>query len=178
MKSIIDFIIDFFLLLFPIYFLFILNRKIKFRDILADFGIKKISFKSFFKHFIIVFLLLFFISLLINFIFVVIGISDLNLVTNTLESLSPFVIIYLLVVRVFLEEWFFRGFLVSKLGILASALIFSLAHFGYGSYVEVFGAFVLGLVLAYYYKKINNLWPLYAAHFAYNAIVILFITFG
>jgi uncharacterized protein len=78
---------------------------------------------------------------------------------------------------VFLEEWFFRGFLVSKTNVYISSFLFAIAHFGYGSYVEVVGAFILGLVLAFYYKKINNLWPLYISHLLYNSMVILLIYF-
>lgn len=87
-------------------------------------------------------------------------------------------IVYLLVVRVFLEEWFFRGFLVKKTGVLFSSILFSIAHIGYGSYVELFGAFILGLVLAIYFKRIQNLWPLVAAHLLYNlfAISVIFLS--
>ncbi len=98
--------------------------------------------------------------------------------TEKIKTLSPFLLIYLLVVRVFLEEWFFRGFLVSKMGVLFSAALFGIAHYGYGSIVEVTGAFILGIVLAYYFKRLKNLYPLYAAHFLYNSIVILIVFFG
>jgi uncharacterized protein len=105
------------------------------------------------------------------------GFSDLDLVTEKIKLLSPFFIFYLLIIRVFLEEWFFRGFLVYKTNILFSSILFAIAHFGYGSIVEVVGAFILGFVLAYYYKKINNLYPLYAGHVLYNLFVIVIIFF-
>ena len=143
---------------------------------MSNFGVKKISFKYFIKHTFIVFFILLFISMFINLVFILFGFTDLGLVTEKIKTLSPFFIVYLLVIRVFLEEWFFRGFLVYKTGILFSAFLFAAGHYGYGSIVEVVGAFILGLVLAFYYKKINNIYPLYAAHFLYNLMVIL-VTF-
>ena len=113
----------------------------------------------------------------VNFLFMLFGFTDLNLVSEKIQTLSPLFIIYLLIIRVFLEEWFFRGFLVYKTGILFSAFLFAAGHFGYGSIVELVGAFILGLVLAFYYKKINNLYPLYAAHLLYNLFVILVVFF-
>ncbi|MBI4043239.1 MAG: CPBP family intramembrane metalloprotease [Candidatus Diapherotrites archaeon] len=79
---------------------------------------------------------------------------------------------YLIVVRVFAEEVFFRGLLTPVLGIGGSALVFGAAHALYGSYLEVMGAALLGLLLAWRYKATKTLWVPVGAHMAYNIITI------
>jgi membrane protease YdiL (CAAX protease family) len=85
-------------------------------------------------------------------------------------------IFYLFVIRVFLEEWFFRGFLVNRIGVYLSSLLFAIGHISYGSIVEVIGAFILGVVLGKYYLKTKNLWVNYLAHFLYNFSAFLLMT--
>ncbi|MDD3177981.1 MAG: CPBP family intramembrane metalloprotease [Candidatus ainarchaeum sp.] len=110
--------------------------------------------------------------------FLIFGIeNDLHLVGDIIISFPIFYIIYLFVIRVFLEEWFFRAFLTKKTGIVISSLIFGFAHFSYGSIFEIIGAFLLGLLLSYNYKKNKNIFPNYIAHLLYNftAYALLFI---
>jgi membrane protease YdiL (CAAX protease family) len=75
------------------------------------------------------------------------------------------------------EEVFFRGFLVPRVGILASAAIFGLAHFTYNSTfgIEVIAAFVFGLISGYVYKKTNSLYPSIIAHILLNSISLLIL---
>ncbi len=79
---------------------------------------------------------------------------------------------YFLTVRVFAEEVFFRGFLAKHAGALVSSVLFALAHFAYGSVVEVAGAFALGLVLAAAFGQNKNLVPNILAHFFYNLVFL------
>jgi len=117
---------------------------------------------------------MFFISIIAS----LIQFNDLNKVNETVKTIievSPFLMVYYLVVRVFAEEVFFRGFLVKKIGIFGSSVIFGLAHFAYGSVIEVIGAFAAGLFLAYYFKKNDNLIPVILGHMAFNAIGLILV---
>jgi uncharacterized protein len=68
------------------------------------------------------------------------------------------------------EETLFRGFLVARLGILFSALIFGLLHYAYNSTfgIEMIFAFIFGLMAGYAFKKSNSLYPSLLAHILYN----------
>jgi len=79
-----------------------------------------------------------------------------------------------IIILVFIEEFFFRGFLVPKIGIILSTLIFAFFHYGYGSIAEIIGVFVLGLILAYWFKKRNSLIQNYFGHLFYNLLAITF----
>jgi membrane protease YdiL (CAAX protease family) len=72
----------------------------------------------------------------------------------------------------FLEELFFRALLVDHFGIFLSSLFFALMHNNYGSYYALVVAFVLGLLLSFWWKKDRNLYELFLAHFFYDIIII------
>ncbi len=92
-----------------------------------------------------------------------------------LINFSPLILVYLFIVRVFLEEFFFRAFLTPRIGALGSSVLFGLAHLGYGSNAEVIGAAVLGFVLAMFYHNNKRLVPNFIAHMLYNLVVIITI---
>ncbi len=73
------------------------------------------------------------------------------------------------------EEIFFRGFLVPRLGILPSAVIFGLAHYTYNSTygIEVIAAFVFGTIAGYVYKRTGSLYPGMVAHIMINSLAAL-----
>ncbi|VVB75269.1 CAAX protease self-immunity [uncultured archaeon] len=71
-----------------------------------------------------------------------------------------------------LEEFFFRAFLVPRVGPIISTLLFAGAHITYWSIAEIIGVFALGLILAYWYKRNNSLLQNYAAHLLYDFIAI------
>lgn len=71
------------------------------------------------------------------------------------------------------EELFFRGFLQPRFGILATSVVFSLAHLNYGSVSEVVVVFVLSLALGLAYRETRNLWTPVAAHFTFNFVQLL-----
>ncbi|MFA6329328.1 MAG: type II CAAX endopeptidase family protein [Candidatus Micrarchaeia archaeon] len=68
------------------------------------------------------------------------------------------------------EELFFRGLLSKKYGILASSVAFGIAHYFYGSVIEVAGAIAIGLLFAWYVRRTDNLVAPVFAHCAYNAL--------
>jgi hypothetical protein len=77
-------------------------------------------------------------------------------------------------VAVFAEEFLFRAFMVPRIGVAISTAIFGALHFGYGSWLEIAGAFALGLVLAYWFKKHKSLLQNFMGHMMYNVVAIAF----
>jgi len=172
-----DFLLDIFLFFIPLIFIFLINRANSFFQVFQMQGFTKKPIKEILKQTIIIFFLLFVLSFILGFLAQFFGISDLHLVEKEMLKFSPVIIIYLFVIRVFLEEWFFRGFLTPRLGVIFSSLLFAVGHIAYGSTIEVLGAFVLGVFLAKMYQKTGNLWPNILAHAIYNIVIysLLFI---
>jgi len=170
-----DFLLDVFLFLIPFYFVFLFDRVTNIKLAFYTLGLKPIKFKELLKNSLTIFLLLFFLSYLLGFFSVFFNVSDLEIVGKEILNFPFSVVIYLFIIRVFLEEWFFRGFLVPRVGIVFSSLIFAIGHLSYGSIIEVLGAFVLGVFLASTYNKTKNLWPNIIAHTLYNLIIYLFL---
>ena len=73
------------------------------------------------------------------------------------------------------EEIMFRGFMVNRLGIVASAIIFGLLHASYDSTfaIEVIAALFFGLITGYVFRKSGSLYPGIIAHIAVNSIAAL-----
>ena len=118
---------------------------------------------------------LFAVSFALTIILSLLHLNDLSAVEGIIEAISaePFyVLIYLMVVRVFAEEFFFRAFLVPRMGVIGSSLLFAASHITYGSGAEVIGALALGGVLGHYYSKEKKLLPNFIAHLLYNAVAI------
>jgi membrane protease YdiL (CAAX protease family) len=175
--NIFDFFLDILFFILPLFILIFVFKIRNIKDVFKELGLKKISFKSLVKHTCILFFLIFCTSFFLSFVFSLFGFQDLSLVSKTLLSLPKTYLIYLFIVRVFFEEWFFRGFLVKRIGVILSSIIFACMHIAYGSIVEIFGAFVLGVLLGRYFQKTNNLWPNYLAHMLYNVSAFLLLYF-
>jgi len=98
--------------------------------------------------------------------------NDINLVEEAVKQMKvnyPGYLLFIIVaIRSTTEEIFFRGFLVKRIGVLASSLIFGLSHIFYGSIAEVAGALILGLILAIAYERFGNLTPNIITHIVYN----------
>jgi membrane protease YdiL (CAAX protease family) len=107
---------------------------------------------------------------------IVLKFNDQQKVSEKITSLPVIVLLFAVIGAPLTEELFFRAFLVPRAGIIASAIVFGLLHFAYGSVVEVLGAVVIGLVLAASYKFTKNVAPCMLAHMLYNAISITVIT--
>jgi membrane protease YdiL (CAAX protease family) len=71
------------------------------------------------------------------------------------------------------EEVFFRGFLLPRVGVLAQAILFSLAHLSYVNALEVVVTFSLGLVLGLMRRRTGSLWGPLAAHFAFDFLELI-----
>jgi membrane protease YdiL (CAAX protease family) len=121
------------------------------------------------------FLLLFVAFVILSMILSVIGLNDLDKVANFIEQEREDLLGFGVIVTVilFVEEFFFRAFLIKRIGMFWSTIIFAAAHISYGSVAEVIGVFALGLILAYWYKKNNSLAQNYLAHVLYDLVAIL-----
>lgn len=75
------------------------------------------------------------------------------------------------------EEVFFRGFLQPRIGLVASSLLFGLAHIGYGTILQVVAPVLLGLFFGLLYRLSRTLWAPIAAHFTFNFVelVVLYL---
>ena len=103
------------------------------------------------------------------------GVDDTQRVAQAIHITAGYGLawlVYLVTVRVFAEEVFFRAFLTPRIGVAGSAVLFGAAHVLYGSYLEVAGAVVLGGLLAWRFKATKTLWVPFLAHAAYNIITI------
>ncbi|MFA5357780.1 MAG: CPBP family glutamic-type intramembrane protease [archaeon] len=175
MSGIIEaFSIDFLLILAPLFYLRAIKGK-EWKEIKKEFFCKYQGHKK-----EIVGALALFAALLIAFIGIAailsfFGLNDLSkvqeVVVKTYAQNIP-ALLFTLMAGVFAEEFFFRAFLVKRSGILVSTIIFTFAHFGYGSVAEIIGVFFLGLILAYWYKKKNSLLQNYFGHMLYNLLAI------
>ncbi len=160
------------LIALPIAFLF--SRKKNLKKALQELGFAKINGLSLLKKTLLLFVALIIVSIVFTAALDFFGLNDLNLVSESVEKVSSIIPLFFLIVilRVISEEVFFRGFLVEKIGIVASSGIFALFHIGYGSVAEIIGAFVLGVILAKAFQLNKNLYPNILAHAAYNAIAL------
>jgi len=164
--------LDLSLIAVPIAFLVSKERSLK--KTMKWLGFKQINGWELLKKTLKLFLALLAVSIWLSIALNVLGLNDLQLVAESLEksrALLP-LFFWIVVLRVISEEVFFRGFLVGKIGAVASSGVFALFHLGYGSTTEVLGAFVLGLVLAKAFQLNKNLYPNIAAHMVYNAIAL------
>ena len=73
------------------------------------------------------------------------------------------------------EEILFRGFLVPRMGIIPSALLFGLAHYSYNSTfgVEVIAAFIFGIIAGYVFRRTKSIYPGMIAHILVNTIAVI-----
>lgn len=175
-SSFANLLLDFFLFCFPVLFIIRNKKKFEWKKILAELGIKNPKAGFFFKKTTKLFLQLVAVAIILSIALVAIGFNDTQSVFETISAIktqSVFLLFYLLIVRVTAEEVFFRGFLTTRIGMLASSALFGLAHFFYGSIAEMIGAFFLGLVLSRAFLKNKNLMPNIFAHILYNFLVLI-----
>lgn len=72
------------------------------------------------------------------------------------------------------EEVLFRGFMVPRIGIIVSALIFGLLHFSYNSTfgIEIIAATIFGLLAGYVFKRTGSLYSSIIAHILVNTLAV------
>lgn len=125
------------------------------------------------------------VSLIPAFIFVVLlaavapylGFDDSHLVESKIMALPPYILLYAITLGPVSEEVFFRAFLPKYTGGFLSSILFGLAHYSYGSYVEIIGTFLLGLYLYGVYKISGDVKAPILVHMLINA-ASLYAVFG
>lgn len=96
-------------------------------------------------------------------------------VSQVLSGAPLWFYVFIAVIEPINEELLFRSFLVPRLGIIPSALLFGLAHYSYMSTfgVEMIAAFIFGTIAGYIFKKTGSAYPGIFAHIAINSIAVL-----
>jgi membrane protease YdiL (CAAX protease family) len=93
------------------------------------------------------------------------------IVTNSFSANAIYFIILIFIV-LFVEEIFFRAFLIPRIGPMLSTIIFTFFHLGYDSISQTIGVFFLGLILAYWFKKNKSIIQNYFGHLLYDLLAI------
>ena len=73
------------------------------------------------------------------------------------------------------EEAFFRSFLQKRIGLVASTILFALAHFTYGNPLLLVGVTIVSLVIAFTFYRTKNVVPGVIAHGVFDAIQLFLI---
>ncbi len=104
--------------------------------------------------------------------------DDADRVGLIVAQLPWYILLFGITAAPIIEEIFFRGFLAEKIGMVPSSLLFGLAHFAYGSITQLAGTFLIGLIMAYIYKKGRSVVPCMALHGLFNLAAILTMSLG
>ena len=99
---------------------------------------------------------------------------------------SPAILFILVAIMPIAEEIFFRGFLLEKfesfagpnIAIVATSILFGIAHMGYGKLFPVIVPIFMGLLLAYIVIRTKNLFASIFAHVSFNVIAIILYFLG
>jgi membrane protease YdiL (CAAX protease family) len=73
------------------------------------------------------------------------------------------------------EEFFFRSFLQKRIGLVASTILFALAHFTYGNPLLLIGVTIISLVIGITFHRTKNVVPGIIAHGVFDAIQLFVI---
>jgi membrane protease YdiL (CAAX protease family) len=73
------------------------------------------------------------------------------------------------------EEAFFRGWLQKRIGLLASTVLFAIAHSGLGQPLLLIGVFVISIIIGLTFYRTKNLIPGIVAHGVFDAIQLFVI---
>ena len=73
------------------------------------------------------------------------------------------------------EEFFFRSFLQKRIGLVASTVLFALAHFTYGNPLMLIGITLVSFVIGVTFYRTKNVVPGIIAHGVFDAIQLFVI---
>ncbi|MBD3209822.1 CPBP family intramembrane metalloprotease [Candidatus Micrarchaeota archaeon] len=110
--------------------------------------------------------------LVLGIVAALVGFADQSAVYEKVAELPVYILAFAVVFAPVSEELFFRAFLVDRVGVVLSSLLFGLMHFAYGSAVEIIGAALIGVVLAFIYKASKSITPCLVIHLTYNLMSI------
>jgi membrane protease YdiL (CAAX protease family) len=74
-----------------------------------------------------------------------------------------------------IEEFFFRSFLQKRIGLIASTLLFALAHFTYGNPLLLIGVTVISIIISIAFYRTRNVVPGIIAHGVFDAVQLFVI---
>lgn len=105
-------------------------------------------------------------------------ITNINISTNVgmvLAGMPIWFLIFVAVIEPINEEIIFRGFMVPRIGIVLSSIVFGLGHASYDStfYVDIIAAIIFGILTGYVFKKTGSLYPGIIAHILVNTLAVL-----
>ena len=73
------------------------------------------------------------------------------------------------------EEAFFRSFLQKRIGLIASTILFALAHFTYGNPLLLIGVTVISLIIGFTFYRTRNVVPGMIAHGVFDSVQLFVI---
>jgi membrane protease YdiL (CAAX protease family) len=73
------------------------------------------------------------------------------------------------------EEMFFRGWLQKRIGLVASTLLFALAHSGLGQPFLLIGVAIISLIIGFTFYRTKNLIPGVIAHGVFDAVQLFVV---
>jgi hypothetical protein len=151
----------------------ILYKKYSIRESIRSLGMGRDRLSaSMFGIGILLFVIIFALEIIASLASAASGVSLPTNVGSVLGSAPLWFLIFSAVLEPINEEILFRGFLVPRIGIVASAAVFAMGHIGYNSIIEVVAAFAFGLVAGYTYKKTGSLYPSIIAHILVNSLAV------
>ena len=100
------------------------------------------------------------------------GFNDNAKVAQKIGTLPSYIILLAIFGAPIAEELLFRAYLVPRTGIILSSIIFGAVHLAYGSVVEVVGVALVGMILAWIFRRSKSVAPCIAIHITYNLISI------
>lgn len=93
-----------------------------------------------------------------------------------IQAAPAYYLFFIAIIAPINEEILFRGFLVPRVGIIASALIFAIPHLViYYSVYELAFAFAFGILAGYAFKKSGSLYSTIIAHMMVNILAVLLL---
>lgn len=126
------------------------------------------SIKLFAKAFIVLYAVLFALSLL--------GIEDTGKVADIVREQETLTLLMAVSLGPVAEELFFRGYLQKRIGVVFASAVFAFLHKGYGSIGEIAGAFAVSIILGHYVREKDSVLPPILAHAFYNAVSLAVAT--
>jgi hypothetical protein len=96
-------------------------------------------------------------------------------VSMIISGLPLYILIFSFTIGPIAEEIFFRGFLLDRLGIVVTSLLFAAAHYSYGTYTEFLAAFTAGFIFALLYLRRKSIIAPIFAHATFNFINVIIV---
>jgi len=117
--------------------------------------------------------LVFVVAVLNAVILLLLDLNDTHKVYEIISGVPAWILVVAVLVAPITEELFFRGALFPRVGMVLSSLLFSLFHISYGSVAEIIGAFLIGMVFAFVYKKSKSIITPILLHVGFNLVSVV-----